>query len=341
MTDSAIQIFYSWQSDLPDSSNRGLIRRQLRVASNKIEASTAIRINQDEATRDLAGSPNIPAAIQEKILSADIFICDVSTINGSESPRKCPNPNVVFELGFAVANLGWNRVVLLFNQEYGSLQDLPFDFDRHRAAPYRASEKPSKEQASQLASLLEDCINAVIRVNPPKPTEKLSPEEERHARDVRTLDSVFSNLHIPTLDDHLDRIPHSLFDTALDFWERFNGVVASNSFHLYDSRAFSLVRDLHKSFRTTVCHGEQYHPTSNSRLYVFSSASRGVMTTEQEEAWSEIEAARDQMRVSLGELLLHVREKYLEIDLHSTDASAWKKYLDDQREALKSLGLDG
>lgn len=131
-----ITVFYSWQSDLPDESNRNFIRRALLNGADKI---SECRITIDEATRDTPGSPNIPKKILEKIRACDIFVSDITTINHSaERDRKTPNPNVVFELGYAVGEVGWDRIVMVFNREYGKFpDDAPFDFDRHRVYPYK------------------------------------------------------------------------------------------------------------------------------------------------------------------------------------------------------------
>jgi hypothetical protein len=148
-TTTEIKIFYSWQSDLPDATNRGALRKALRVAATKIEeAIEGICVTIDEAVRDRPGSPNIPATILEKIEASDVVVADVSIINRKEistieTPgplRSCPNPNVVFELGYAAAQLGWNRIILIFNESFGLLGELPFDFDRHRISPYKLSQ---------------------------------------------------------------------------------------------------------------------------------------------------------------------------------------------------------
>jgi hypothetical protein len=137
------RIFYSWQNDLPNEFNRYFIRKALKVANAQVEenlsagSSVAVSITLDEATSNTPGSPYIPGKIVEKILLSDIFVADVSIINAeSDCPRKQPNPNVTFELGFALATLGWDRIVLLFNTSSGNIKDLPFDFDRHRVSQY-------------------------------------------------------------------------------------------------------------------------------------------------------------------------------------------------------------
>ena len=124
-------VFYSWQSDLPKETNQGVIKGAIGIASNKLEnefKEIDLRITLDEATRDLPGSPHIPSAIFDKIASADAFICDITTINkevieaiknlqateGRKKPqevRTVPNPNVMIELGYAIALLGWERII--------------------------------------------------------------------------------------------------------------------------------------------------------------------------------------------------------------------------------------
>ena len=107
-------IFYSWQSDVDEEANRRLIREGLRAASSRLEAEYAserLHVEIDEATRNVPGSPNIPLTIFDKIRSADAFVSDVTTINQDRKPdtRACPNPNVLLELGYAAAHLGWSR----------------------------------------------------------------------------------------------------------------------------------------------------------------------------------------------------------------------------------------
>src|SRR5262245_57916482 len=84
----AIAIFYSWQSDLPNSTNRGFIEDAVgRAAASSraqpADASTAVEFlaNVDRDTRGRLGAPDIAATIFDKIRASDIFVCDVSIIN--------------------------------------------------------------------------------------------------------------------------------------------------------------------------------------------------------------------------------------------------------------------
>jgi hypothetical protein len=134
-----IVVFYSWQSDSPKKTNLNAIRGALKSAAANIEKThTDLEIVPDEATRATSGSPNIPLKILEKIQACDVFLADLTTITPVRARRACPNPNVSFELGYAVADLGWDRVILLFNQAYGSFpKDLPFDIIQQRVGTYR------------------------------------------------------------------------------------------------------------------------------------------------------------------------------------------------------------
>jgi len=88
-----------------------------RSATNSVENQIDdVIFKLDEATRNVPGSPNIPMTIFDKIIKSDIFICDLTTINtnATDIQRKTPNPNVLIELGFAISQLGWHRIIMLF-----------------------------------------------------------------------------------------------------------------------------------------------------------------------------------------------------------------------------------
>lgn len=114
------------------------IRISLQKAISKIESEKDVIIKIDESTLNEPGSPNIPITIFKKIKSADIFLCDLSIINSESDDRKVPNPNVLIELGYAIAILGWERIIMVFNSSYGNLsKDLPFDIGVHRVNPFK------------------------------------------------------------------------------------------------------------------------------------------------------------------------------------------------------------
>ena len=331
--------FYSWQSDLPDETNRQAIRSALRTASNKVEvAAPQFRVVLDEATRGEPGSPNIPATILEKIRSSDVFICDITTINSTADAalRRTPNPNVLFELGYAVAHLGWNRIIMLFNDEFGDVSTSPFDIDRHRISRYKISVAEAKNKGSHgnLVSVLTDGLLSVSQNNPKRPLESadLNPEEIRRKRDIANLKWVLAAIHFPTLDKMILELPDILNSRALHFWEGFNSIVEDSLFHLYDRDSLTVVRSIHKAWKTCVSNGEQYHMATNPNIYVFRNLCDAPFTMEQDRIWKTIDFARATLRESQNKLLKIVRDRYLEIDIDDMNAAAWREYVEFQRD---------
>lgn len=153
-------VFYSWQSDLPNTSNRGFIEKALRKAVKGIADDESIDIEPviDRDTAGVGGSPEISGTIFEKIAKADIFVADVSIINKNENGRKVPNPNVLIELGYALKALGHDKVILIMNTEFGELDALPFDLRTRRVLFYDTTQEKIKESnnlVSKVKSQLE------------------------------------------------------------------------------------------------------------------------------------------------------------------------------------------
>jgi len=61
-------IFYSWQSDLPNATNRGFIQKTLERAAKEIHIDQSISIEPviDRDTTGVPGSPDIAATILDK-----------------------------------------------------------------------------------------------------------------------------------------------------------------------------------------------------------------------------------------------------------------------------------
>lgn len=69
-----------------------------------------------------------------------------AAVNKQEGKR-FPNPNVLLEMGYAAALMGWGRVICVMNEHFGPRQSLPFDV-RNRRFPinYSLTSGSSKEQ---------------------------------------------------------------------------------------------------------------------------------------------------------------------------------------------------
>jgi len=202
-------IFYSWQSDLPNKTNRGFIQNALEQAVKAIKSDESIEVQPviDRDTSGVPGSPNISETIFSKIDKAAAVVCDVSIIleNGK---RPVPNPNVLIELGYALKSLGWKRVLLVVNTAHGPVESLPFDLRQHRVIPYNVPSNATPEikesQRKQLASTLKVAIETIL-------TSPVTPQQEvtLYDRCLRCINNNDKHGWLSLLDDS-GRIPDLL-----------------------------------------------------------------------------------------------------------------------------------
>lgn len=156
-------IFYSWQSDLPNNLNRGLIQTCIEKAVKTIRtANIHLEIAIDRDTKGVSGTPDIASTIFSKIDQANIFIADISFINSTSKDRKTPNPNVLIELGYASKTIGWQNIICIFNTEFGVVEDLPFDLRFRRPLTYDTKKVQSKAEVK--AELTKTVTHAIARI---------------------------------------------------------------------------------------------------------------------------------------------------------------------------------
>jgi hypothetical protein len=158
-------VFYSWQSDLANVTNRSLILDALERAAKKIGTDDSVSVEPvvDRDTQNTPGAPDIAHTIFQKIEKASAFVADVSIINPGLG-RPTPNPNVLIELGYALKTLGNARTVLVANTVNGSVESLPFDLRTKRVLTYHlpqgAEDKP--DQRRKLQAGLEAALRAIL-----------------------------------------------------------------------------------------------------------------------------------------------------------------------------------
>jgi hypothetical protein len=165
-------IFYSWQS-YERRTNFNFIEESIDRAIKLLKRDDSVLIEpvMDRDTAGIPGSPTIDQAIFDKIAQADIFICDVSFINPRSTERLIPNPNVMLELGYAIAHLGWNKIIMVLNTAFGQISEAPFDIRNKRIINYHLDPQALSEKSSQrqlLVQKLEVAIRGIITSIEPK-----------------------------------------------------------------------------------------------------------------------------------------------------------------------------
>lgn len=174
-------VFYSWQSWTDGGANRNFIEDCLERAIKEIRKDDSLRLDPviDRDTQGVPGSADIANTIFGKVAEADVFVADVSFVQGTESPRRTPNPNVLVELGFALSKLGEAKVICILNIATGQVEDLPFDIRGRSVVTYELRPKSSVsnddewqslrgEQRKQLVGKLKHSIVAILSA--PDPT---------------------------------------------------------------------------------------------------------------------------------------------------------------------------
>lgn len=170
MPEREIKVFYSWQSDLPNSTTRGLIQSGIEAAVRNMRDT--VEVTADRDTQGVYGSPDIVETIFSKIDDCDIFVADVSAVTtyyvmdseGQPTDRikATPNPNVLVELGYAVRVLGWENVICIMNDDYSNGGELPFDIEHHRLTKYSLNQHNKSEVRRQLRDIISSTILNVL-----------------------------------------------------------------------------------------------------------------------------------------------------------------------------------
>jgi len=102
-------VFWAWQSDRDEKVCHYFIRDILKAVcdelSEELELEESDRAEVDHDTKDVTGTPEVFATILQKIRAASVFVADVTPIARTEADKPCANPNVMIELGHALAHL--------------------------------------------------------------------------------------------------------------------------------------------------------------------------------------------------------------------------------------------
>lgn len=137
----AFRIFYAWQSD------HGPSRRHVEDALERIADQAnatwkpVVPIIVELATDPGDGAVRIDAVLMAKIARADVVVADITPVSTYEN-RLVPNPNILIEVGYALAGKGPEQLILVEHakktEEWLAVYPrarLPFDIDHvHRIA---------------------------------------------------------------------------------------------------------------------------------------------------------------------------------------------------------------
>lgn len=155
-------VFFSWQSW--KKNNHEYFSIHIQHALGKLnEQSDQFDYQYQEATRNQPGSPDIASTIFQKIDLCHVFIADVSIV-GTENNRSFPNPNVLTELGYAARAIGWDRILLMFDQTTEP-EKLPFDIRQHRMKKCTVPKPNAPDVIKRTRKYIENICSQEIKDN--------------------------------------------------------------------------------------------------------------------------------------------------------------------------------
>ena len=157
-------IFYSWQSDLPNNLNRGFIESCIETAIQQLSTENIhLEIAIDRDTMGVPGTPDITKEIFDKISDSHIFIADISFVDNNSEKRRFCNPNVLIELGYAANVVGWDNIICVFNSQFGNVEELPFDLRHRRPVQYKITNAGDKtKDRESLKKLFVAAISSIL-----------------------------------------------------------------------------------------------------------------------------------------------------------------------------------
>lgn len=267
----AIKIFYSWQSDLPDETNNSFIQNALEKVAELINATveSADRVEIDTATKNAKGTVSISDRILKKIDECNVFVADLSVIGKVNSPdrennkkrmarRKVPNPNILFELGYAWKKLGEEKIITIMNTAYGKFEDLPFDLRGKTIISYFANkdtdEKGAKEKT--LEKNLENAIRLIIEEEPLK--ENIKTEEQ-----LDEVESFLKDLKNKEEQKKFKKFRDDWFNSKEGLNDVWNAVV--NIFKAMDAK-YMANHSLYESQDIFLNRGDFFHTLQNTEF---------------------------------------------------------------------------
>lgn len=350
MPPKTITIFYSWQSDLPRKVNKNLILNALQQAKDELEEEFPdIHIIIDEATRNRTGSPNIVESILNKIENCDFYIADISIINNQETAtKKMPNPNVLFECGYALNVLGTERITLLFNEHFGSLKTVPFDLLQRRISTYTADPETSRSNLSSnsVYSLMKEILLSWIQNNDRLPPiiRKTNIQFIKNQRDVDNLKKFFSCFDVYSIQKLYEELPDYINSSVhFDYITNIDYQIATLDFYIHHKKLNKLIKQFVNIYKAIM----DTYPSCSYQIgsfpYQYKFGREGNGDAPLNDAFQEKRNKIDELSIKLYKNLkkildiVRMEDQFIEVDIDALGEQAWNSYYKNMLETKKEI----
>jgi hypothetical protein len=149
-------IFYAWQAQRPPKCNRNLIEDALERALKEVaqDQEEPVEFELDQDAQGVTGALDISTTILLKINNCSVFVADITPVGSLINGKATPNPNVLFELGYAWHELGESHIILVLNEAFGVPEDLPFDISKRSLVRYHRDPEAADGPGSVRSALV-------------------------------------------------------------------------------------------------------------------------------------------------------------------------------------------
>ena len=148
----------------------------------------------------------------------------------------------------------------------------------------------------------------------------------KRRRDLVTFQRIFATLNTTNVDQFLYEASfgYLLDNFATYFWEGFHVQVESATFHLYDTHAFLLINSFHDAVAEMFSVDDRMHYVASHEKLTF-----GDTPTDAgwQAAVSKFHDAAARADGIFRQLLVYLKEHYVEIDFEASDKESWARYL--------------
>jgi hypothetical protein len=305
------KIFYSWQNDTDSKYNRNFLedclKKAIKLLNRDIEEGGNFEFDSD--TRNEPGTPEISSTILSKIKNSEVFVADITLIGKIVGKKKAPNPNVLIELGYAIATLGLKRIICMSNTKYGNPEELPFDLKNKRIFNYAYDDKSIKKDINnQVVRGLKKALELIKEV-PKNDQRDNNTEELKKERDAVKITRFLNSLVVKKIHKIIEegRDALKLDSDIFMVYYSLKGVFDYATFKLYDDNAYQVINTFMSNFDSVLSHGESFFSTLDCKSYKMRPKSRDEETQFIGELF-ELES-------SLNKMLEDIHKRYISIDL--------------------------
>jgi len=322
------KIFYSWQKDTDPKYNRNFLedclKKAIKLLNRDIEEGENFEFDSD--TRNEPGTPEISSTILKKIDNSEIVVADITLIGEIAGKKKTPNPNVLIELGYAIARLGLKQIICMSNTHYGNPEELPFDLKTKRIFNYTYNDKSIKNDVNnQVVTGLKKALE-LIKEQPKEDKQDNNTEKLKDERDAIKVTRFLNSLVITKIHKGIEegRDALKLDSDIFMVYYSLKGVFDYATFKLYDDNAYQVINAFMSNFDSILSHGESFFSTPDCSSYKMRPKSRD----EETQFIGELFELED----SLNKMLEYVHKKFISIDLEKCNKVALKEFIKEKKE---------